>query len=63
MLQLHDLPTLKYHRDKAKMIFPYKIIHKLVDITPPATYLQPVLRDTHGHQSALIHINIPSFHQ
>ena len=38
-----------YRRDKAKIIFLYKIIHELVDITLPESYLRPILRDTRGH--------------
>ena len=47
MLHLLYLPTLSYHRDKTMIIFLYKIIHKLVDITSPASYL-PISRDTCG---------------
>ena len=37
-----ELPKVRYCRDKAKVIFLYKIIHELVDITPPASYLRPI---------------------
>ena len=48
MLHQLDLPTptLRYCTDKARIIFLYTIIHKLVDITPPASYLRPNSRDT-----------------
>ena len=41
-----ELSKVRYCRDKAKVIFLYKIIHKLVDITPPASYLRPISWDT-----------------
>ena len=49
MLHQLDLPILAYRRDKARIIFLYKIIHELVDITPPESYLRPNSRDTRGH--------------
>ena len=49
MLHQLDLPMLTYHRDKARITFLYKIIHKLVDITPSGSYLRPNSRDTRGH--------------
>ena len=58
MLHLLDLPTLSYRRDKAKIIFLYKIIHKLVDITPPVTYLRPISMNTRGHP--LKYIQLPT---
>ena len=42
-------PMLAYRRDKARIIFLYKIIHILVDITPPESYLRPNSRDARGH--------------
>ena len=49
MLHQLDLPMLTYCRDKARIIFLYRIFHKLVDITPPESYLRPNSRDTCGH--------------
>ena len=49
MLHQLDLPMLTHCRDKASIIFLYRIIHKLVDITPPESYLRPNSRDTRGH--------------
>ena len=45
MLHQLDLPMLTYRRDKASIIFLYKTIYKLVDITPPESYLRPNSRD------------------
>ena len=49
MLHQLDLPMLTYHRDKARIMFLYNIIHKLVDITPSESYLIPNSRDKRGH--------------
>ena len=48
MLHELDLPMLTYRRDKARIIF-YIANHKLVDITPPESYLRPNSRDTGGY--------------
>ena len=71
MLHLHDLPTLRYHRDKTMIIFLYKIIHKLVDIKlQHHISLRPISRDTCGplcntynYLPASMHINTPISHQ
>ena len=71
MLHQLDLPMLTYRRDKARIIFLYKIIHKLVGITPPESYLRHNSRDTRGHPlkctqlptSILMLINTPFSHQ
>ena len=56
LLHQLDLTMLTYCTDKARIIFLYKIIHKLVDITPPESYLRPHLRDTRGHPLKFTHL-------
>ena len=71
MLHQLDLPMLAYHRDKAEIIFLYKIDLEVVDITLPESYLRPNSRDTRGHPlkftpnylQVLIHFNTRSSHQ
>ena len=55
MLHQLDLPMLTYRRDKASIIFLYKTIYKLVDITPPESYLRPNSRDWHTWPPFEIH--------
>ena len=49
MLHQLDLSILAYCGDRARIIFLYTIIHKLVDMTPPESYLRSNSRDTCGH--------------
>jgi len=47
------LPTLNQHRDSAKLIFMYKILHQVVDVSVPDSYLTP---NTRGHPSRFIQL-------
>ena len=56
MLQSLSLPTLSQQRDIAKVIFLYKILHQVVDVSVPDCYLTPVLWNTRGHPSKFIQL-------
>jgi len=56
MLQSLSLPTLNQRRDTAKLIFMYKILHQMVDVTVPDCYLNPVSWNTRGHSLRFIQL-------
>ena len=56
MLQSLSLPTLSQQRDIAKVIFLYKILHQVVDVSVPDCYLTPVSWNTRGHPSKFIQL-------
>ena len=56
MLQSLSLPTLSQQRDIAKIIFLYKILHQVVDVSVPDCYLTPVSWNTCGHPSRFIQL-------
>ena len=56
MLQSLSLPTLSQHRDIAKVIFLYKILHQAVDVSVPDYYIIPISWNTRGHSSRFIQL-------
>jgi len=58
MVQTLSLPTLNQCRDTAKIVFMYKILHQIVDVSVPDCYLSPISWNTQGHPSRFIQLQI-----
>ena len=56
MLQSLSLPTLSQHRDTAKLVFVYKVLHQVVDVSVPDSYFTPVSLSTCAHQSRFMQL-------
>ena len=56
MLQSLSLPTLSQRRDTAKLVFMYKVLHQVVDVSVPDSYSTPVSLNTRGHQSRFMQL-------
>ena len=61
MLQSLSLPTLSQCRDTAKLVFMYKVLHQVVDVSVPDSYFTPVSLNTRGHQSRFMLTNGDSY--
>ena len=63
MLQSLSLPTLSQRRDLAKLVFMYKVLHQVVDVSVPDSYFTLVSLNTRGHQSRFMQLqtNVDSY--
>ena len=56
VLQSLSLPTLSQRRDTAKLVFMYKVLHQVVNVSVPDSYFTPVSLNTRGHQSRFMQL-------
>ena len=58
-----SLPTLSQRRDTAKLVFMYKVLRQVVDVSVPDSYVTPASLNTRGHQSRFMQLqtNVDSY--